>query len=120
MTRSITLAIEGATYQGSVAVIRDAEVVAERTLQAEDGGIPRAGRGAKKKKTWDNDSSLTVFRVVALLLEAASSSVVSRSKRHREPRCLEPHGKAKRPEASRGHVRWSHLVTALHPRRPRP
>jgi tRNA threonylcarbamoyladenosine biosynthesis protein TsaB len=45
MTRSITLAIEGATYQGSVAVIRDAEVVAERTLHAEDGGIPRAGRG---------------------------------------------------------------------------
>ena len=47
MTRSITLALEGATYQGSVAVIRDAEVVAERTLQAEDGGIPRAGRGER-------------------------------------------------------------------------
>ncbi|MGZ3332406.1 MAG: tRNA (adenosine(37)-N6)-threonylcarbamoyltransferase complex dimerization subunit type 1 TsaB [Gemmatimonadaceae bacterium] len=47
MTRSITLAIEGATYQGSVSVIRDAEVVAERTLQAEDGGIPRAGRGER-------------------------------------------------------------------------
>ena len=47
MTRSITLAIEGATYQGSVAVIRDAEVVAERTLQAEDGGTPRAGRGER-------------------------------------------------------------------------
>jgi tRNA threonylcarbamoyladenosine biosynthesis protein TsaB len=47
MTRSITLAIEGATYQGSVAVIRDAEVLAERTLQAEDGGIPRAGRGER-------------------------------------------------------------------------
>ena len=47
MTRSITLAIEGATYQGSVAVIRDAEILAERTLQAEDGGIPRAGRGER-------------------------------------------------------------------------
>jgi tRNA threonylcarbamoyladenosine biosynthesis protein TsaB len=47
MTRSITLAIEGATYQGSVAVIRDAEVVAERTLHAEDGGSPRAGRGER-------------------------------------------------------------------------
>jgi tRNA threonylcarbamoyladenosine biosynthesis protein TsaB len=47
MTRSITLAIEGATYQGSVAVIRDAEVLAERTLQAEDGGTPRAGRGER-------------------------------------------------------------------------
>jgi tRNA threonylcarbamoyladenosine biosynthesis protein TsaB len=47
MTRSITLAIEGATYQGSVAVIREAETVAERTLQGEDGGIPRAGRGER-------------------------------------------------------------------------
>lgn len=47
MTRSITLAIEGATYQGSVSVIRGAEVVSERTLQAEDGGIPRAGRGER-------------------------------------------------------------------------
>jgi tRNA threonylcarbamoyladenosine biosynthesis protein TsaB len=47
MTRSITVAIEGATYQGSVAVIRGAEVVSERTLQAEDGGIPRAGRGER-------------------------------------------------------------------------
>jgi tRNA threonylcarbamoyladenosine biosynthesis protein TsaB len=47
MTSSITLAIEGATYQGSVAVIRGADVVAERTLRAEDGGIPRAGRGER-------------------------------------------------------------------------
>jgi tRNA threonylcarbamoyladenosine biosynthesis protein TsaB len=47
MTRSITLAIEGATYQGSVAVIRDEKVVSERTLQGEEGGIPRAGRGEK-------------------------------------------------------------------------
>jgi tRNA threonylcarbamoyladenosine biosynthesis protein TsaB len=47
MTRSITLAIEAATYQGSVAVIRDVEVVAERTLHAEDGGSPRAGRGER-------------------------------------------------------------------------
>jgi tRNA threonylcarbamoyladenosine biosynthesis protein TsaB len=47
MTRSITLAIEGATYQGSVAVIRNTEVVAERTLYGEDGGSPRAGRGER-------------------------------------------------------------------------
>jgi tRNA threonylcarbamoyladenosine biosynthesis protein TsaB len=47
MTRSYTLAIEGATYQGSVALIRDSEVVAERTLSAEDGGSPRAGRGER-------------------------------------------------------------------------
>jgi hypothetical protein len=38
MTRSITLAIEGATYQGSVAIIRDSEVMAERTLLARDAG----------------------------------------------------------------------------------
>lgn len=42
-----TLAIEGATYQGSVALIRDGGVVCERTLQAEDGGTPRAGRGER-------------------------------------------------------------------------
>ena len=47
MTRSYTLAIEGATYQGSVALIRDSKVVAERTLTAEDGGTPRAGRGER-------------------------------------------------------------------------
>lgn len=47
MTRSYTLALEGATYEGSVALIRDSEVVAERTLRAEDGGSPRAGRGER-------------------------------------------------------------------------
>ena len=47
MTRSYTLALEGATYEGSVALIRDSEVVAERTLRAEVGGSPRAGRGER-------------------------------------------------------------------------
>jgi tRNA threonylcarbamoyladenosine biosynthesis protein TsaB len=47
MTRSYTLAIEGATYEGSVALLRDSEVVAERTLRGEDGGSPRAGRGER-------------------------------------------------------------------------
>ena len=42
-----TLAIEGATYQGSVALIRDGAVVCERTLHGEDGGAPRAGRGER-------------------------------------------------------------------------
>src|SRR3954468_4828155 len=42
-----TLAIEGATYQGSVALIRDGAVLCERTLHAEDGGAPRAGRGER-------------------------------------------------------------------------
>jgi tRNA threonylcarbamoyladenosine biosynthesis protein TsaB len=44
---SYTLALEGATYEGSVALLRESEVVAERTLRAEDGGSPRAGRGER-------------------------------------------------------------------------
>jgi len=44
---SYTLALEGSTYQGSVALVRDSEVVAERTLHEEGGGMPRAGRGEK-------------------------------------------------------------------------
>ena len=44
---SYTLALEGATYEGSVALIRESEVVAERTLRAEDGGSPRAGSGER-------------------------------------------------------------------------
>lgn len=43
--RPYTLALEAATYQGSVALLRDAEVVCERTLRGDDGGQPRAGRG---------------------------------------------------------------------------
>ena len=42
-----TLALEGATYEGSVALLRDSKVVVERTLRAEDGGSPRAGRGER-------------------------------------------------------------------------
>lgn len=45
MTPSYTIALDGSTYQGSVAIIRDSQVVAERTLGGEDGGTPRAGRG---------------------------------------------------------------------------
>jgi len=44
---SYTLALEGATYEGSVAVLRGPEVVSERTLRTDDGGSPRAGRGEK-------------------------------------------------------------------------
>jgi tRNA threonylcarbamoyladenosine biosynthesis protein TsaB len=47
MTRSYTIALDGSTYRGSVALLRDSEVVAERTLGGDDGGIPRAGRGEK-------------------------------------------------------------------------
>src|SRR5256714_12448627 len=44
---SYTLAIEGATYDGSVAIIRGSEVIAERTISAQDGSPSRAGRGEK-------------------------------------------------------------------------
>jgi len=47
MTPSYTIALDGSTYQGSVAVIRDSRVVAERTLGAGDAGSGKreAGRG---------------------------------------------------------------------------
>ena len=45
--RLYTLAIEGATYQGSVALLRGSEIIAQRALSAEDGGAPRAGRGER-------------------------------------------------------------------------
>ena len=47
MTPSYTIALDGSTYQGSVAVIRDSEVVAERTLGGEEGGRGKGegGRG---------------------------------------------------------------------------
>jgi tRNA threonylcarbamoyladenosine biosynthesis protein TsaB len=44
---SYTLAIEGATYLGSVAILRGAEVVAEKILGEEDGSVPRAGKGER-------------------------------------------------------------------------
>jgi tRNA threonylcarbamoyladenosine biosynthesis protein TsaB len=44
--RPYTLALEGATYEGSVALIRESKVVAERTLTAEDGH-PQ-GRGGER------------------------------------------------------------------------
>ena len=47
MTRSYTIALDGSTYQGSVAVLRDTEVVAERSLGGEEArsGKRAAGRG---------------------------------------------------------------------------
>jgi tRNA threonylcarbamoyladenosine biosynthesis protein TsaB len=42
--RSYTIALEGSTYAGSVAILRDSEVIAERTLGG-DGAAPRSGRG---------------------------------------------------------------------------
>src|SRR5690349_21705957 len=42
-----TLALDGSTYSGSVALINDGRVVAELTIGGEDGSVSRAGRGEK-------------------------------------------------------------------------
>lgn len=47
MSDAYTLAIDGSTYEGSVALLRGAKVVGERTLKEEDGAAPRAGRGER-------------------------------------------------------------------------
>ena len=47
MTRSYTIALDGSTYHGSVAVLRDSEVVTERTLGGEDDDTSRAGMGPR-------------------------------------------------------------------------
>jgi tRNA threonylcarbamoyladenosine biosynthesis protein TsaB len=46
-TGSYTLALEGATYEGSVAVMSDADVIAERAIAPEYGGISRIGKGER-------------------------------------------------------------------------
>jgi tRNA threonylcarbamoyladenosine biosynthesis protein TsaB len=45
--RPYTLAIEGATYQGSVALLRGAEVVCERGLSVDHNAVARVGRGER-------------------------------------------------------------------------
>ena len=47
MIDSYTLAIDGSTYEGSVALIRGSKVVVERTLKEDDGAAPRSGRGER-------------------------------------------------------------------------
>ncbi len=42
-----TLVIEGATYEGSVALLRGSQIVAEQVLREEDGSLPRSGRGER-------------------------------------------------------------------------
>jgi len=42
-----TLAIDGSTYDGSVAVLLGSKVVAERTLKREEGAVARAEKGDK-------------------------------------------------------------------------
>jgi tRNA threonylcarbamoyladenosine biosynthesis protein TsaB len=43
----VTLAIDGSTYEGSVALIDGTVVIAERTLKDDGGGAPRGGRGER-------------------------------------------------------------------------
>jgi tRNA threonylcarbamoyladenosine biosynthesis protein TsaB len=43
--KSYTIALDGSTYRGTVALLRDSELVAERTLGADDGGVQRSGKG---------------------------------------------------------------------------
>ena len=43
--RSFTIVLEGATYEGSVALLEGSGVVAERTVNPEAGGLPRTGSG---------------------------------------------------------------------------
>jgi tRNA threonylcarbamoyladenosine biosynthesis protein TsaB len=45
--KSYTIALEGSTYRGSVALLRHSKVVAERSLGGEDGGVQRSGKGEK-------------------------------------------------------------------------
>lgn len=45
--RSYTLALEGATYEGSVALIGGSTVVADRSLRSDETGVARIGRGER-------------------------------------------------------------------------
>ena len=45
--KDITIAVEGATYDGSVAILRGVEVLSERSLSGEEGRRYRAGRGER-------------------------------------------------------------------------
>jgi tRNA threonylcarbamoyladenosine biosynthesis protein TsaB len=47
MSDDYTLVLEGATYVGSVALLRGSTVVAERTLGEDDGSTPRSGKGER-------------------------------------------------------------------------
>ena len=45
--KSHTIALEGSTYNGSVALLRGSEVIVERTLGGDDKGAGGSGRGEK-------------------------------------------------------------------------
>ena len=44
-SRTFTIVLEGATYEGSVALLEDSRLAAERSINAVDGGLPRTGSG---------------------------------------------------------------------------
>ena len=45
--RAFTLALEGSTYEGSVALLRGEELIAERSLHDDDFAAPLTGRGER-------------------------------------------------------------------------
>ena len=45
--RSYSLALEGATYEGSVALLADSTVIAERSVRPEESGVPPKRMGEK-------------------------------------------------------------------------
>ncbi|HEY3112901.1 MAG TPA: tRNA (adenosine(37)-N6)-threonylcarbamoyltransferase complex dimerization subunit type 1 TsaB [Gemmatimonadaceae bacterium] len=45
--KDITIAIEGSTYAGSVAILRGSEVLSERSLRGEEGSAHRTERGER-------------------------------------------------------------------------
>ena len=46
-TRSFSLAIEGSTYEGSVALLANSNVIAERGIRREDGSVSPIGMGER-------------------------------------------------------------------------
>ena len=45
--KDITIALEGATYEGSVAILRGGQVLSDRSLGSDNGGVQRSGRGER-------------------------------------------------------------------------
>jgi tRNA threonylcarbamoyladenosine biosynthesis protein TsaB len=74
-----TLAVEGATYGGSVAILRDATIVAERTLV--DAGIP--SRGGREERVLPSvaeclhDARIGVDRITRVVCGAGPGSFTS-------------------------------------------
>ena len=44
-SRAFTIVLEGATYEGSVALLEDSRLAAERSINPVEGGLPRTGSG---------------------------------------------------------------------------